>query len=102
MLNVELAKTIVEETDKRKKNEQVLFEQSRFLAMGQMISAIEHQWRQPLSALGINIEDLEDAYISGDLDSDYIHDLTSDSMVLIKTISKNNGRPEQLLQNQPE
>lgn len=88
MLNVELAKTIVEETDKRKKNEQVLFEQSRFLAMGQMISAIEHQWRQPLSALGINIEDLEDAYISGDLDSDYIHDLTSDSMVLIKTISK--------------
>ncbi|PLX68715.1 MAG: hypothetical protein C0603_06060 [Denitrovibrio sp.] len=88
LLNVELAKTVVEETDKRRKNEQVLFEQSRFLAMGQMISAIEHQWRQPLSALGINIEDLEDAYITGDLDSDYIHDLTKDSMVLIKTISK--------------
>lgn len=88
MLNVELAKTVVEETDKRRKNEQVLFEQSRFLAMGQMISAIEHQWRQPLSALGINIEDLEDAYISGDLDSEYIHELTEDSMTLIKTISK--------------
>jgi len=88
MLNVELAKAVVEETDKRKKNEQVLFEQSRFIAMGQMISAIEHQWRQPLSALGINIEDLEDAYISDELDSDYIHDLTNDSMVLIKTISK--------------
>lgn len=87
-LNVELAKAIVEETDKRKKNEQVVFEQSRFLAMGQMISAIEHQWRQPLSALGINIEDLEDAYHIGDLDSDYIHDLTIDSMSLIKTISK--------------
>lgn len=88
MLNVELAKAVVEETDKRKKNEQVLFEQSRFLAMGQMISAIEHQWRQPLSALGINIEDLEDAYASNDLDSEYIHDLTVDSMDLIKTISK--------------
>jgi signal transduction histidine kinase/AmiR/NasT family two-component response regulator len=87
-LNVELAKTVVEETDKRIKNEQVLFEQSRFLAMGQMISAIEHQWRQPLSALGINIEDLEDAYATGDLDSDYINDLTKDSMTLIKTISK--------------
>jgi signal transduction histidine kinase/AmiR/NasT family two-component response regulator len=88
MLNVELAKAVVEETDKRKKNEQVLFEQSRFLAMGQMISAIEHQWRQPLSALGINIEDLEDAYASNELDSEYIHDLTIDSMDLIKTISK--------------
>lgn len=88
MLNVELAKAVVEETDKRKKNEQVLFEQSRFLAMGQMISAIEHQWRQPLSALGINIEDLEDAYASNELDSEYIHDLTDDSMALIKTISK--------------
>jgi len=87
-LNMELAKTVIEETDKRKKNEQVLFEQSRFLAMGQMISAIEHQWRQPLSALGINIEDLEDAYATDDLDSEYIHELTEDSMALIKTISK--------------
>lgn len=88
MLNVELAKAVVEETDKRRKNEQVLFEQSRFLAMGQMISAIEHQWRQPLSALGINIEDLEDAYASNELDSQYIHELTEDSMDLIKTVSK--------------
>lgn len=88
MLNLELAKAFAEETDKRRKNEQVLFEQSRFLAMGQMISAIEHQWRQPLSALGINIEDLEDAYASGELDSTYIHELTEDSMDLIKTISK--------------
>jgi len=87
LLNVELAKAVVEETDKRKKNEQVLFEQSRFIAMGQMISAIEHQWRQPLSALGINIEDLEDAYVANELDSDYIHELTIDSMDLIKTIS---------------
>jgi len=87
-LNLELAKTVVEETDKRKKNEQVIFEQSRFIAMGQLISGIAHQWRQPLSALGINIEDLEDAYISGELDSDYIKELTVDSMDLIKTISK--------------
>jgi signal transduction histidine kinase/AmiR/NasT family two-component response regulator len=88
VLNIQLAKAVVEETDKRKKNEQVLFEQSRFLSMGKMISAIEHQWRQPLSALGINIEDLEDAHMANELDSDYIHDLTRDSMALIKTISK--------------
>ncbi|MGE4267790.1 MAG: ATP-binding protein [Deferribacterales bacterium] len=88
IVNLELAKAVVEETDKRKKNEQIIFEQSRFLAMGQMISAIAHQWRQPLSALGINIEDLEDAYNAGELDEDYIKDLTKDSMALIKTISK--------------
>lgn len=88
MLNLELAKAVVEETDKRKKNEQIVFEQSRFLAMGQMISAIAHQWRQPLSALGINIEDLEDAYNAGDLDEQYIKELTRDSMLLIRTISK--------------
>jgi signal transduction histidine kinase/AmiR/NasT family two-component response regulator len=88
IVNLELAKAVVEETDKRKKNEQIIFEQSRFLAMGQMISAIAHQWRQPLSALGINIEDLEDAYSAGELDEAYIKDLTKDSMELIKTISK--------------
>ncbi|MGE4319058.1 MAG: ATP-binding protein [Deferribacterales bacterium] len=87
LLNLELAKAVVEETDKRKKNEQIIFEQSRFLAMGQMISAIAHQWRQPLSALGINIEDLEDAYQAGDLDENYIKELTRDSMDLIRTIS---------------
>lgn len=88
LMNMELAKAVVEETDKRKKNEQIIFEQSRFLAMGQMISAIAHQWRQPLSALGINIEDLEDAYNAGELDEQYIKELTADSMSLIKTISK--------------
>ncbi|TCK59792.1 ATP-binding protein [Seleniivibrio woodruffii] len=88
LVNIELAKAVAEETDKRRKNEQIIFEQSRFMAMGQMISAIAHQWRQPLSALGINIEDLEDAYNAGELDEQYIKELTVDSMALIKTISK--------------
>lgn len=41
-----------EEVSKRIKQEQLLLKQSRLAAMGEMMSAITHQWKQPLSVIG--------------------------------------------------
>jgi len=48
-INLSLEERIEREIEVRKKNEQVMFEQKKFIDMGQMINAIAHQWRQPLN-----------------------------------------------------
>lgn len=45
----ELRRQLMTEMELTKKQEQILFEQKKFVDMGQMMSAIAHQWRQPLN-----------------------------------------------------
>ena len=45
-----------------KKNEKILLEQSKLAAMGEMVSIVAHQWRQPLSAIGSIITRLKVKY----------------------------------------
>lgn len=57
-MNMFLEKRVREETEKRLKNEHMLFENKRFADMGMMINAIAHQWRQPLNVLNLLIQDM--------------------------------------------
>lgn len=71
-LNESLEEKVRHEIERRRENEQLLLQQSRLAAMGEMIGAIAHQWRQPLSILSIILQDVEDAREHGELDSDYL------------------------------
>ncbi len=50
-LNIELEEKVKKAIKETQKKEQLLRQQSRFAQMGEMISMIAHQWRQPLAAI---------------------------------------------------
>lgn len=59
-LNLELKRRVELETQKRLKHEEVMMHQSRLASMGEMISAIAHQWKQPLNELSLIAGEIED------------------------------------------
>ncbi len=54
ILNAELETRVKVEVDKSKDKDKLLIAQSRHAAMGEMISMIAHQWRQPLSSISMD------------------------------------------------
>ena len=78
---------VQEQVEEIRKKEQALTQQSKLAAMGEMIGAIAHQWRQPLNALAINIQLLEDLYEDGVLDDKTLKDLIQKNMETIQFMS---------------
>ena len=87
-LNKELDDRVKIEVYKRAEQEQMLIQQSRFAAMGEMIGNIAHQWRQPLNALGLLLQNIENAYDMDILDDAYIHRTVEKGNRLTQTMSQ--------------
>lgn len=87
-LNKNLETAVAQETAKRISHEHLLIQQSKMAAMGEMLSSIAHQWRQPINAIGILIQDIKDAYEFGELDKEYIEGMINKSMAQIQFMSK--------------
>jgi signal transduction histidine kinase len=69
-LNKTLDQRVHDEIAKRKQQEAMLIQQSRLAAMGEMIGAIAHQWRQPLNALSLVLQNIRMQHQSGVLTGD--------------------------------
>jgi len=86
-LNRNLEARVSEEMEKREAQEKFLLQQSRLAMMGEMISMIAHQWRQPLNALGLIIQEIKDARQYGELDDAYLDEVTVSAMKVMKRMS---------------
>src|SRR5208283_3032810 len=87
-LNATLEQRVQEEIASRQEKEQLLFQQSRMAAMGEMIGAIAHQWRQPLNVTGLIIQNLQMAYEYGELDKERFRSAVGTAMWQINFMSK--------------
>jgi len=87
-LNATLSERVKEEIAKTNKHQNMLAQQSKMAAMGEMIGAIAHQWRQPLNALGLMVQDIKMAYKYGELTDEYVDNMVHQSMSQIGFMSK--------------
>ncbi len=87
-LNRELAQRVQKEVQKNREKEQLLIQKSKFIALGEMISNIAHQWRQPLSELSAIMMTLKFKHNLGKLDESTMKDKSKDAENLLEYMSK--------------
>jgi C4-dicarboxylate-specific signal transduction histidine kinase len=76
-----------DEIDKRKQQESLLIHQSRLAAMGEMIGAIAHQWRQPLNALSLVMQNIRMQHAMGTLTEQSMARMQDKSGQLVERMS---------------
>jgi len=96
--NVELQKAYHElaaETAERvrileelRQKEQLLIQQSRLAAMGEMLGNIAHQWRQPLNVLGLKVQELGLSYKHGSFSEELLNDNIAKAMEIVQHLSQ--------------
>lgn len=86
-INAELEDRVSAAVENCRRKDQIINQQQKVADMGMMLSALAHHWRQPINAVGLYVQDLSDAYRSGELTKDYIDDFERNNMDLLTKLS---------------
>ena len=87
-INENLQHIVDEKVNEIRDKEKLILQQSKMAAMGEMIGAISHQWRQPLNSLALNIQILEDLAEEDQLDEKKVHEFVEKNMQTIQFMSQ--------------
>lgn len=87
-INRTLEMRIARNVDELHRKDQLLIIQGRHAAMREMTNNIAHQWRQPLNALGLLIQQLPFFYDSGLFSRECLEENTCKAMQLIQQMSR--------------
>ena len=88
LLNEGLEKKIEKSIQESRRKDNILQEQNKMASMGEMIGAIAHQWRQPLNAVSLSIQNLKYDYKAGDIDEKFIDEYIEENKKIIKFMSR--------------
>ena len=83
-INHSLEHRIQEEVALREENHKMYEQQAKMAAMGEMMDAVAHQWKQPLNALSMMSDMLRSDFESGSVDQTYVNELTDDIQTQIE------------------
>ena len=86
-LNRNLETRVAEATALRITQQDMLVRQSRQAAMGEMLGTIAHQWRQPLSTIGLIVQSLRKAFDNQRLDAAFMAKADADARRQIEIMS---------------
>jgi len=60
-LNSNLEKRVDDEVERRQHQEQLMMQQAKMAAVGEMMTMVTHQWKEPLHALSLVMEEMKNA-----------------------------------------
>ncbi len=84
-------KALLKAHDNEAQNEKLLLQQSKMAAMGEMLDAVAHQWKQPLNALSMYSELIVSDYEEGLINKKYIQDFQDDVQTQIGHMTETLG-----------
>jgi len=87
-LNKLLTKKVKKEVAIRRKQEIILIQKTKEAELGELINNIAHQWRQPITILGLYLETIKIEYNDGTLTKKDMDDLISKSLHTISYMSQ--------------
>ena len=87
VINCSLEERISNAISELRQKDNLLLQQSKLAAMGELLSNIAHQWRQPLNALALVVANLEDAWAYHELDDALLHQSARKADQLIQSMS---------------
>lgn len=79
---------IQNEINKRLEQEQILIQQSKLAAMGEMIGNIAHQWRQPLAQMSAILMNMKVTYKFNNFSKEYLEDKIKEANTLTSYMSQ--------------
>jgi len=86
--NLHLEQRVADAVSDLRQKDQILIQQGRQAAMGEMIGNIAHQWRQPLNTLGLIVQELQMTYGRADFNKETLEAGVKKAMGLISHMSK--------------
>ncbi len=87
-MNKTLEKRVQSEVEKNREKELIMLQQSRYAQMGQAISMIAHQWRQPLNNLSVINQTLYLKCKKGTLSESELREFKDKATIQIQQMSK--------------
>jgi len=63
---------VAQEIKKREEKEKMLLQQSKLAAMGEMMDAVAHQWKQPINLINMEVDMMGYDFEDGLIDQEYI------------------------------
>ena len=86
--NKTLHKKVKEEVNKQREKENLLIQQSKLAALGEMIGNIAHQWRQPISAVSAIMMNIKWTAISQGVEKSFLDERMNEANVQLKYMSQ--------------
>jgi C4-dicarboxylate-specific signal transduction histidine kinase len=86
-LNLSLEDRVQSSLTQLRQKDQLLIQQNRLAAVGEMLNNIAHQWRQPLNSLGLLLASLREAWEIGKLNGEYLEKALTTGSILLQNMS---------------
>jgi signal transduction histidine kinase len=87
-LNATLEEKVRQEVAKNREKDIMLIQQNRQAALGDLLDHIAHQWKQPLNAVSLIVQDLWETYTYGELTAGKIREAIDKTMDLLEHMAQ--------------